>query len=591
MRINYLDADTINRIAAGEVIARPASIVKELVENAIDAGSRRITVTADEGGLTSLSVSDDGEGMTAEELVVAVERHTTSKIGPGADLVNIFTLGFRGEALASIAAVSQLEITSRPPEALAGARLRVRGGRQESLEPAACPPGTTMVVRDLFFNTPARKKFLKRPATELSAITDVLQQIAFTRPEIKFSFNHNGRQLLSTPGNGSLRDTAASLLGLETAEALLECQGTRAGYSLRGFIANPSVHRSSRSYQFFSVNGRPISNRMMASALEKAFSTLLPVQRYPIAVLNLEVPAQTVDVNVHPAKQEVKFSDSDTIFRLVYFSCLDALSGGIVREAETVISPQTPESLPQSATDVATEKEVDGAEFPRIQPRPQWTAAKVRETKPQGSSIQETLFRQWPAGPAQGRTTVLGQVLATYLVVETHRGLMLVDQHAAQERILYERYLGLLRSGQVPSQAVLPLRVSAGPSLLSKIQERLPELANLGFKLEIIQDGFILKEAPILFKKALGAGDMLAMVEGLLGGDNPDFSLGDYHQVTLHMMACKDALKANQTLSPTEAARLLTDLEACQNSATCPHGRPISVTLDRSALEKMFARR
>lgn len=589
MRINYLDADTINRIAAGEVIARPASIVKELVENAIDAGSRRITVSAEEGGLTSLSVSDDGEGMSAEEMVVAVERHTTSKIAPGADLVNIFTLGFRGEALASIAAVSQLEITSRPPEAMAGARLRVKGGRPEPLEAAACPPGTTVVIGDLFFNTPARKKFLKRPATELSAITDCLQQIAFTRPEIKFSFNHNGRQLFSTPGNGSLRDTGASLLGLETAEALLECQGTRTGYSLRGFIANPSVHRSSRSYQFFSVNGRPISNRLMASALEKAFSTLLPVKRYPIAILNLEVPPQAVDVNVHPAKLEVKFSDTDTIFRLVYNACLDALSGGIVSQPITVLRPQ---SFPQPAS-AATEKEGGGAEVPSIQPRPYfaWAPGNEREAKPQNSSIQETLFRQWPAGPAQGRTTVLGQVLATYLVVETPRGLMLVDQHAAQERILYERYVGLLKQGQVPSQAVLPLTVSAGPSLLSNIQERLPELAHLGFKLEITQDGFSLKEAPILFKKALGSGDVLAIVEGLVGSDNPDFSLEDYHQVTLHMMACKDALKANQTLSPSEASRLLTDLEACQNSATCPHGRPISVTLDRAALEKMFARR
>lgn len=326
MKIRILDQETILKIAAGEVIERPASVVRELLDNAVDAGASSIGIEVFEGGLDRIIISDDGEGMTPEELRLAVERHATSKIAGAQDLFNISTMGFRGEALASIGAVSRLAITTRTRDAVAGCRLEVRGGEKGAVEATSSPQGTRVEVEGLFYNTPARMKFLRTPATEFSAIAEVVHRQVLARPGIRFRLSHNGKLVLVSPGAGSLVDAIACVAGTDIAEGLLECNLALDGYTVTGYIAKPAFHRSNRAMQYFTVNGRPVNVRLMGSAVEKAFHTLLPVRRFPIAFLNLDLPGDQVDVNVHPAKLEVKFTDSSAIFRLVYRACLEALT-------------------------------------------------------------------------------------------------------------------------------------------------------------------------------------------------------------------------------------------------------------------------
>jgi len=326
LKINILDKDTILKIAAGEVIERPASVVKELVDNAIDAGASTIIVEVFDGEREIIVVSDDGEGMEPDDLAMAVESHSTSKITCGMDLFSLSTMGFRGEALASIGAISIMTITTRTKHSVGGSKLVVQGGEKGEVQPASSPVGTRISVGDLFFNTPARKKFLRKSTTEFTAIVEIIHQLVLAGPSIRFKLLHNDKTVLISPGTGSLVDAIACLAGTEIAENLLECNMTQDGYSLTGYIANPKFHRSNRGMQYFTVNRRPVSLRMMGSAVEKAFHTLLPANRYPIAFLDINLPCNEVDVNVHPAKREVKFTDSSSIFRIVFRACLQGLT-------------------------------------------------------------------------------------------------------------------------------------------------------------------------------------------------------------------------------------------------------------------------
>ncbi|MDD4657945.1 MAG: DNA mismatch repair endonuclease MutL [Eubacteriales bacterium] len=578
MKINILSEETILKIAAGEVVERPASVVKELVDNAVDAGATTVSIEVFNGGLDSIIVSDDGEGMAAEDLALAVLRHSTSKIAGSSDLFNITTMGFRGEALTSIGAVSAMTITSGRRQDVAGSVLTVTGGQQGEVEPAANPGGTKIEVRALFFNTPARKKFLRKPAAEFTAIAEIVHQQVLARPGIRFKLLHNGKSVLSSPGTGSLTDAIAALAGTEIAENLLPCSGSSEGYTVSGYIVRPEFHRSNRAMQYFTVNGRPVSLRLAGSALERAYHTLLPVNRYPIAFLNLEVPSSQVDVNVHPAKREVKFSDASKIFTLVSWSCGEALKPvtAIPHRPPAEISYQRPES-PETVS----------------YPRSGYSPPLAYRIQPEGKQVVQEAFKT-PL-PAGGQVdypgTVLGQVFSTFLVVATPSELRLVDQHAAQERVLYEKYLGLLKEGERPGQVIIPIETPLSGRSRQFVEAWLPRLTELGFKIQLTDTGMVLKEAPVLFKKVLSEADILEIIEYLQQHEGSEYSLGDYQQAALMLLACKGAVKANQRLSPGESLQLLMDLEACENSRTCPHGRPIWVAFNRENLEKLFARR
>lgn len=589
MKIKVLDNQTILKIAAGEVIERPASVVRELVDNSIDAGANTISVDVFEGGMDRIVVSDDGEGMTPAELVLAVERHATSKISTSDDLFRISTMGFRGEALASIGAVAKLTITARTKEDVGGSRLEVNAGEKGEAQAASSPVGTRIEVAELFFNTPARKKFLRKASTEFSAIADAVHEQVLARPGIRFKLSHNGKVILASPGTGSLVDAIACLAGTEITEGLLECNLSQDGYSLSGYVAAPGFHRSNRGMQYFTVNHRPVNVRLMGSAVEKAFHTLLPVHRFPIAFLNLEVPVAEVDVNVHPAKREVKFTDSNIIFRLVHKACLEALTE-ITGGAKPMGSR---EWLPTPSVSKSREYPAP-RETPMPYSRPAVPEPRVLETgvhvEPTRGGVQQ--LRLDTGLPKAGNDyTILGQVFSSFIVVATPGELRLVDQHAAQERVLYEKYLKLLEKGERPSQVVVPVETQLSGRMYQYVQGHLPNLAELGFKVELTDTGMVVREVPILFKKVLTAQDIAEIIEQLQDSETREFGLSDYSQAALMLLACKGAVKANQRLSEMESRQLLYDLDQCENSRTCPHGRPIWVAFDRVNLEKMFARR
>lgn len=573
MRINTLDEGTIEKIAAGEVIERPASVVRELVDNAIDAGADSITVQLDSSEPPTITVTDNGGGMTAEELAVAVERHTTSKIRTDRDLLAIATLGFRGEALASINAVSKLTITTRTPDNPQGSKLTVQGAKKKAVEAAAAPVGTRVTVADLFFNTRARRKFLRSRGAENAAITATMQQFSLAWPAIRFRLGNNKRTVLASPGTGNLRDAVAAIMGTELAQALLPCEYREDDYSLSGYIAHPRQHRSNRNLQYFTVNKRPVSLRQAAAAVEKAYHTLLPQRRYPVVFLNLTVPGNRVDVNVHPTKRELKFADGNIVFRLCYHGCQAAL--------EPVTRPVSPSE--QDNDGQRPIPGLDGKYSPRRIERDRYF-----RPRPAPAAVQLDLR---PLAGQQPEEKILGQILSTYLVVDSGGGLRLIDQHAAQERVMYEKFTHMLEAGERPSQVMIPLEVQLPGHLLQFVRSRHGDLTALGFKLRLTDQGVLVQEVPLVFKKMISEADIVTIMEQLMQGEEGEMSLADHNQAALMMLACKSALKANQKLSPGEARELLAQLAQCKNQVTCPHGRPISVSFDRSDLEKMFARR
>jgi len=582
MKIKALNQETIEKIAAGEVIERPASVVKELVDNAVDAHATNITIEVWDKDRQELIISDDGHGMGADDLKLAVERHTTSKISRGEDLFALKTMGFRGEALASIAAISVLTITTRTADSVGGSRLVVKGGKKGEVEAAASPTGTKISVADLFFNTPARRKFLRKSSTEFSTISQAVQQQILAWPGIRFQLFHNGKKVLASPGTNSLTDAIASLAGTDIAENLLECTWDYEGYSLTGRIATPEYHRSNRNMQFFTVNRRPVHVPMLGSAVEKAFHTLLPVNRHPIAFLNLEVPTSEVDVNVHPTKKEVKFSDSSSVFRLVHRACVQALTAAINEE----VKHARPPALSQTFTPRESIKREGKEIIPQITPK----LASPRQSPPPIRQVRQ-LELDAVAPNHEPEFTILGQVFSSFIVVATPQELRLVDQHAAQERVRYEKFLKMVKSGQRPSQVTLPIETSLSGRMQQFVQVHLARLAELGFRIDLQDGGMVVKEVPILFRKALSGEDIIEIIDHLQESEGDEFDLGDYSQAAMMLLACKGAIKANHRLSTGEARQLLVELSRCDNSKTCPHGRPISVAFDRVNLEKMFARR
>ena len=578
--------EVASQIAAGEVVERPASVVKELLENALDAGAKSVTVNIAAAGRILIQVADDGAGIPADELTLAVERHATSKLVSADDLFRIATLGFRGEALASIGSVSRLAITSRTGDAPAGARLRVEGGIIGRLEKVGSPVGTLVSVEGLFYNVPARLKFLKQDMTERRAIDTLLTRYALAYPQVRFKLSEGNTPSLQTSGDGDRRAILAALYGVDTARQMLDVVAEEDGFKLSGFISPTALTRSNRKEITFFVNGRWVQDTPLNAALLQAYHTLLMVGRYPLAALFLEVPPEEVDVNVHPAKAEVRFRNSDKAFSLVQRATRRAL---LAYAPVPQVAPQnlwgSASSQPRTIDPVWSlahhELGVDSRESTVIPPgTPPLTTDDSRLTTP------ETL-------PHSGvpLLRLIGQIGATYLVAEGPDGLYLIDQHAAHERVLFEKLMSQHEQKAIPSQALLtPAVVHLAPTNAKLLEDQLPVLQHFGFHVEAFgQNSYQVRAMPALFANSDPAAALRALVEDFEEDEAP---LQNELEAKIAGRVCKRlAVKAGQVLSPDEQRALLNDLEACDSPRTCPHGRPTMIHLSVDTLERQFGRK
>ncbi len=583
-RIRVLPPETVALIAAGEVVERPASVVRELVENSLDAGARRVDVIL-ERGACSVTVADDGCGMTPEELRLAVQRHATSKIAAAEDLLALGTLGFRGEALPSIAAVSRLELVSRPAGRDGGWRLVLRGGVVEEEGPAACGAGTRVRVTELFFNTPARLKHLRSPAWEVERCLAAVAALLLAFPHVSFRVWVDGRQVLAA-GGGHLRAAAAAVLGREVAARLLPVAATEGAWSLDGFVAPPDLARAGRRHLHFVVNGRPALAHPLGRAVEQAYRGLLPGGRYPVGVLRLTLPPAEVDANVHPAKAVVRLQEEDRAFRFVLRAVRVALEGARLVAAFAAREGAWPARVAEAAVAYRALPLEEGGEAPGEGGKP--TAAGTGAEG--GEGRQAEVGGRWPA------LRYLGQVAGTFLLAEGEDGLYLIDQHAAHERVRYEEYLDRLAAGGEAAQvlaAPLPVRVGAGG--VAAWREADAALRRMGFVAEEFgPDALLLRAAPPWAatpdEAFLAALDRMAdgppgAPEEAAGGE------GDAERLArVAMASCRSSVRGGDRLSAAEAASLLAMLAGARNPFTCPHGRPTTVRLTHADLERLFLR-
>ena len=594
-RIRRLPDRLVNRIAAGEVVERPASVVKELVENALDAGATRITVTMEEGGRRLVLVEDDGHGMDAEELPLALERHATSKLADER-LVTIHTLGFRGEALPSIAAVARLAITSRTPAADGAWRIRAEAGRVAPVEPAAGAPGTRVEVRDLFFNLPARLKFLKSERSENGAALEVVRRLAMAAPRVAFRLFQDGRRMLDLdavseePGEEAVLSRIAPLLGRDFAAAALRVEAERDGIRLVGYAGLPTLSRNHGRHQYLFVNGRPVQDPLLRGCLRAAYSDLLFRDRQPVAALFLRLPPERVDVNVHPQKSEVRFREPECVRGLVIGALKRALAEHGHRSAATVTAAALG-PLPGAAP---------GRVAVRAAPAPRQEALTGLAEAPAGfDAVAAAVAVQAPGSaeeePAPGPLgRARAQILDSYILAETDDGLVIVDQHAAHERIVYERLKAQLREGGIARQLLLvPEVVELEAGERAVLVEHRQALEELGILLEPFGgDAVIVREVPALLGEAGGRlAELLRDVAQELESCGEALSLRESLERVLATLACHGSIRAGRRLSVAEMDALLRQIEQTPYSAQCNHGRPTYVTLDRGGLERLFARR
>jgi DNA mismatch repair protein MutL len=575
--IRILPDEVASQIAAGEVIERPASVVKELVENALDAGSTNIRVRVEGAGKRLIEVNDDGGGISVDEMRVALARHATSKLRTADDLFHITSLGFRGEALASIASVSRMTLESKTAFDATGSRLVVEGGKERQFDPAGLPSGTTVRVEDLFLTVPARLKFLKTDATEKSQIDTLVARYALAYPKICFSLEQDGRSSLNTAGNGNRREVLAGLYGTDLAKQMVEVLLQEDDLSLEGFISPISITRATRREITFFVNGRWVQDPALSSALMQAYHTLLMVGRYPAAALFLRVNPESVDVNVHPAKAEVRFRNQDTVFSAVQRGVRRALlaSSPVPNLQPTrwdYNQPQPPLVSPdwQMAAEADNSVEADtliGMEEPSTMPQPPVFSAGILP-----------LLR------------LVGQIGATYLVAEAPDGLYLIDQHAAHERILFERMMGQTASTLAAQTLLQPEMVELPPLASRLISEQLPILKQFGFDIEPFGSHvFRIRAIPVILSGLHPAAALQVLVEDFEEDETP---LQGQREARLIARVCKRAaVKAGQTLSVEEQKALLLDLEGCRSPRTCPHGRPTMIHLSIDLLERQFGRK
>jgi DNA mismatch repair protein MutL len=582
MPIRLLSPEVASQIAAGEVIERPASVVKELVENSLDASARAVTVTVQEAGRKLIEIADDGTGIPAPELELALSRHATSKLSRADQLFSIGTLGFRGEALASIGSVSRLTITSRVADADSGARLKVEGGINGKLERVGAPVGTALQVEDLFYNVPARLKFLKTDSTERRAIDGLLTRYALAYPHVRFKLTEDKTVTLQTSGDGDRRAILAALYGVEVAKQMIEVNMDEDSLTLTGFISPTALTRSNRKDITFFVNGRWVSDTPLTTALIQAYHTLLMVGRYPMAALFLEITPEDVDVNVHPAKAEVRFKNQDRVFSFVQRAARRTLLAyAPVPSVAPVLWGGS--SQPAAARQVGLDWSMAGDQ----------SSVNSDQLSVDGGQTPDTSTPDTRPSPpvTLPLMRLIGQIGQTYIVAEGPDGLYLIDQHAAHERVLFEKLMAQHDQRKIPSQSLLtPAIIQLPPAQAKLLEGQLPALEHFGFDVEEFGgNSFQVRSIPALFAGADPASALRALVEDFEEDEAP---LQNEIEAKLAGRVCKRlAVKAGQTLSPDEQRALLNNLEACESPRTCPHGRPTMIHLSVDMLERQFGRR
>ncbi len=580
MPIHLLDEQLIAHIAAGEVIERPSSVVKELLENALDAGATHVRIALSGDGRKQIQVSDDGTGIPGEEVELAFTRHATSKLQNADDLYCIRTLGFRGEALASIAAVSQLTATTRHRDDRIGTTLQIEGGRILQRRPIGAPGGTVITVENLFFNTPARLKFMKKETTEKRHIAEIVSRYAMAYPGVRFVLEQDGREGFRTNGSGSLADVIVSAMGLDGIKNMLEVDDEQGDIRVTGFTSAPSMNRSDRSRITLFVNGRWIQDTSLTYAVIQAYHTLLMTGRFPVAVLMITLPPEELDVNVHPTKAEVRFRAPDAVFSAVQ----RAVRRAVIDQA------QTPSLRRRYQVD-------EGAWQPHRQTEMELSLESPGQHARQRTGEADadpTAIPEGAGAPAMPRTLpmlrVVGQVGAAYIIAEGPAGLYLIDQHAAHERILYEQFMAeYLRRDTIAQFALAAQTVQVAPDEAHLIEEKLPLLSELGFELEPFGPNvFIIRSVPAMLSDSDPVEVIAGIVDDLAQGNKPGMATIEEKIV---LRVCKTAaVKAGQILSFEQMQGIIRQLERCQTPLTCPHGRPTMIHMSTDQLEHEFGR-
>lgn len=641
-KIIQLSPHIANLIAAGEVVERPASVAKELLENAVDAGASKITLEIRDGGMTFLRVTDNGCGMAPEDARTAFLRHATSKLRNAEDLASISTMGFRGEALAAIASVSRIELMTKTARILSGTSLMLEAGNITEESEVGCPEGTTIVIRDLFFNTPARMKFMKADTVEGSRVASAVQLQALAHPEVAFRFLKDGKEVLSTPGNGGLQAAMYCIYGRDCAK-MVAVESRWEEYSLSGFVTRPTDARPSRSMQTFFVNDRPVKSRLLMSALEEAYRNQIMVGKFPSCVLHLTLPAHAVDVNVHPAKTEVKFLNEKAVFDCIHYGVLGALNKASDRptihfrqdapapkQATPAAKPETPAASAAPAkkdfyrTMTAEEyKAFSSALKEAPQPKPAAAAATLQKMErspslplrepvavprpaaaapiPSAKPVEKPISKKEvpPAAPEEPEQTALpmpeeipwrlvGELYRSYILVEQGDDAFLIDKHAAHERILFEK----LKANQeaISSQALLsPIPVNLNPTAAAELLANRQMLDEVGFEIEEFgENTVLLRQIPMDLSPDMAAEALETMADNLLSGRRE--RADSVRDEILHTVACKAAIKAGWNNDPQELLALAQQVMAREDLKYCPHGRPICISLSKKQLEKQFKR-
>lgn len=662
--VRLLDTNTSNQIAAGEVVEKPASVVKELVENALDAGADSIEVTIFEGGTEYIRVADNGCGMTEQNARMALQRHATSKIREVDDLRSLHTLGFRGEALPSIASVSRFELLTRPQQEELATSIKVNGGEVEECIQTGGPAGTTVIVKDLFYNVPARRKFLKTVSTEGRYITEMLTRIALARPDVRFKLTSNDKEVLVTPGLGNLKDTITALYGKKVSEDLLpvKLDGVFAGILVQGFIGKPTLLKGTRGWQTILVNGRSISNLMISKAIEHAYQSQIPKRGFAFAVLDIQVDPATIDVNVHPQKSEIKFSDESSIYKAVFRALTDALTKPMHAEQEKSLQEQNRQAL-AAVLERAENDSAAGQETGAVRNEPagqQTIFGEIEDTGRQGHlnrdfgedinryghyenrethfenhrqsgaafshprqeiwkrpdkaygeespkepvySLGETRQLLQDQAPLQTDNTVamqlagedtletiwpIGQVDKTFIIAQSEDTLYLIDQHAAHERILYDRLV--LTHNDIPAQQLLiPLYVTLQPEDVELLEQHHDAFYKLGVDITTAGENSVrIASLPSDIRNEDAEDFIREIAQYLRDHRTPEAS--ELRQDVLHMTACRAAIKAGEVLNMRQMRQLIIDLCNTTHPFTCPHGRPCMIAVTSDELYKLFKR-
>lgn len=603
-KIFLLDEATINKIAAGEVIERPASIVKELVENSIDAGATAITIEVQEGGKSFINVSDNGCGILSEDTEQVFFRHATSKIKSSHDLMSIYTLGFRGEAMASIAAVAEVELKTKAEEDVTGSHMLIKGGKIIERDSIGYPIGTSITVRNLFFNTPARLKFLKSDISEQGYIVDIVEKLALTNTGISIKLTVNNKVVLHTPGNGDLLSVILCIYGKNTAKAMLPLDYSNDLISIQGYLGKPEAAKGNSTYMTFSINKRFVKNRLLGEAVKQAYKSLLMNHRYPFSIINIDIKSNMIDVNVHPTKQEIKFSDDRAIFNTVYIAVKNCLNSNhlvfetleednsnryvnepAVSQYQTPVLPASPyeKKGPNTQNDGVYDQISINAENTNVPQVSSYSSQHVPGKVPE-KSVEA--FRD---EGRQLRINLIGQLFSTYILGQYEDSFYMIDQHAAHERIMYEYIKEKYNSNSITMQElIMPIVVELSPAEKLLYCENSLLFQNLGFEMEWFgENALAIRSIPVIMGEPCSGEFFSNILDSLKEAGSSIESPLDKIVIS---MACKNAIKAGDSITPEEAAELVDRLLKTNQPFTCPHGRPTIITMSKYELEKKFKR-